>query len=234
MNQQKPIKQILKSFGSDLIVNEIFYTIQGEGPFSGRPAVFIRLGGCNLQCTWCDTEYTEGNTTLHEGFILESVDKLCPISLNDILVVITGGEPFRQNITSLCCCLLEMGCTIQVETNGTLSNPDFPWDDVHVVVSPKTSFIHEDFLTNNCYFKYVISEEDVQSVDGLPVFSTQPLGKKPPASPNANLPINRVYLSPLDSHDSNQNFRNRKVAVDHCMKFGYNLSLQTHKLLNLP
>ena len=61
-NQQLADKPVLNETGLSLQVNSIFYTIQGEGPFAGRPAIFIRLAGCNLQCPGCDTEYTKRQT----------------------------------------------------------------------------------------------------------------------------------------------------------------------------
>lgn len=232
MNIQKPTKQSLLENGF-LYVNEIFPTIQGEGPFSGRPAIFIRLSGCNLQCSWCDTEYTNGEA-MTDLDILMVVKKLCPNNLDGMLVVISGGEPFRQNISQLCKALLKLKYVVQIETNGTLSNPDFPWDNVHVVVSPKTKFLHKDVKKNHCYYKYVVSSDDSESEDGLPLFETQNSGGGIPAPPSPSTEMDRIYLSPLDSHDVAQNFENRKTAIDLCMKFGYNLSLQIHKYLNLP
>ena len=101
-----------------LIVNEIFYSIQGESSFSGRPCVFVRLTGCNLRCTYCDTQYAyeEGNE-LELSEILDKVSKYkCP------LVEVTGGEPLLQKDTpALIYTLLEDGHEVLLETNGNLS-----------------------------------------------------------------------------------------------------------------
>ena len=101
-----------------LIVNEIFYSIQGESSFSGRPCVFVRLTGCNLRCTYCDTQYAyeEGNE-LELSEILDKVSKYkCP------LVEVTGGEPLLQKDTpALIYTLLEDGYEVLLETNGNLS-----------------------------------------------------------------------------------------------------------------
>ena len=91
-----------------LTINEIFYSIQGESTYSGRPCVFVRLTGCDLRCTWCDTTYS-----FHEGRkmsvdeVLQEVDRyLSP------LVELTGGEPLLQpDVYPLMDRLLERGCT---------------------------------------------------------------------------------------------------------------------------
>ena len=99
-----------------LTVNEIFHSIQGESSFSGKPCVFIRLTGCNLRCSYCDTQY--------------AYDKGSPIEINEIirisasykcpLIEITGGEPLIQEETpALIRHLLDGGYQVLVETNGS-------------------------------------------------------------------------------------------------------------------
>ena len=100
-----------------LKVNEIFYSIQGESSFAGRPCLFVRLTGCNLRCTYCDTRYAYDrgdDMPLHA--ILREVDRRdCP------LVEVTGGEPLLQRESGeLVKALLDGGRTVLVETNGTL------------------------------------------------------------------------------------------------------------------
>jgi 7-carboxy-7-deazaguanine synthase len=107
-----------------LDVHSIFYTIQGEGPFSGFPAVFIRLAGCNLQCPHCDTEYTQGRRLAYPEVVAEYVSTL---SQPRGLVVITGGEPFRQNLTKLLQCLSDYRLLVQIESNGTLPPSKFQY-----------------------------------------------------------------------------------------------------------
>ncbi|MBW2607695.1 MAG: radical SAM protein [Deltaproteobacteria bacterium] len=100
-----------------LIVNEIFYSIQGESLFSGRPCAFVRLTGCNLRCSYCDTRYAyEKGTEMEIDQILKQVDLFnCP------LVEITGGEPLIQPETPLLIYrLLENGHEVMLETNGSL------------------------------------------------------------------------------------------------------------------
>jgi len=99
-----------------LKVNEIFYSIQGESSCAGRPCVFVRLTGCNLRCSYCDTRYAyEGGDDLGINDIVERVSSLkCP------LVEVTGGEPLIQEETpTLIHRLLEQGYKVLMETNGS-------------------------------------------------------------------------------------------------------------------
>ncbi len=98
-------------------VNEIFYSIQGESYFSGRPCVFVRLSGCNLRCTYCDTRYAyEDGKECSVDEVLAAVE-----AYGCTLVEITGGEPLLQDETPLLAqMLLDKGYTVLVETNGSL------------------------------------------------------------------------------------------------------------------
>lgn len=101
-----------------LKVNEIFYSIQGESSYAGWPCVFIRLTGCNLRCSYCDTTYAyeEGEELPIEKIIEKAAQYQCR------LVEITGGEPLLQEETpALISRLLERGYTVLLETNGTLA-----------------------------------------------------------------------------------------------------------------
>ena len=99
-----------------LKVNEIFYSIQGESSYAGLPCVFVRLTGCNLRCSYCDTQYAYDEGDLMEiGEILKRVASYkCP------LIEVTGGEPLIQKETpSLIHSLLEAGYEVLLETNGS-------------------------------------------------------------------------------------------------------------------
>ncbi|MBW2570139.1 MAG: radical SAM protein [Deltaproteobacteria bacterium] len=99
-----------------LLVNEIFYSIQGESIHSGRPCVFVRLTGCNLRCSYCDTGYAyDKGSKMEIAAILDRVATYnCP------LIEITGGEPLVQKETpDLIYCLLEKGYEVLMETNGS-------------------------------------------------------------------------------------------------------------------
>ncbi len=100
-----------------LRVNEIFYSIQGESTYTGRPCVFVRLTACNLRCRWCDTEYAfyEGETLTIEQVLEQVRAYKCP------LVEITGGEPLLQgDVHPLIDRLLLEGYEVLIETGGSL------------------------------------------------------------------------------------------------------------------
>jgi 7-carboxy-7-deazaguanine synthase len=136
---------------SDLIVSEIFSSLQGEGPSSGRPATFVRLGLCNLDCSWCDTPYTWDWSGKNGPPQDKSALRHIPIAdvareirdLDTRLVVITGGEPMIQakGIEPL---LRMIGAT-EIETNGSIAPPG-PWV-CRFNVSPKlpSSGVDEKF-----------------------------------------------------------------------------------------
>jgi 7-carboxy-7-deazaguanine synthase len=118
--------------GATLQVNEIFYSIEGEGMRVGQPTTFVRLAKCNLRCRFCDTEF----------------DRFTERSIDDIAaevgrhpaewVCLTGGEPLGQNIGDLCQALVDNGYRVHIETNGTIG-PDprlYEWIE-HWTVSPK-------------------------------------------------------------------------------------------------
>jgi 7-carboxy-7-deazaguanine synthase len=102
--------------GADtLTINEIFYSIQGESTFAGQPCIFVRLTGCDLRCTYCDTEYAfyEGKRRTLADIIAEVEKHPCR------LVEVTGGEPLLQKrVHHLMSRLCDLGCTVLIETSG--------------------------------------------------------------------------------------------------------------------
>lgn len=100
-----------------LLINEIFYSIQGESTYSGRPCIFVRLAGCNLRCTYCDTRYAyEAGEKMEIDQIMRRI-----AGYKCRLVEITGGEPLLQvEIPLLISRLLEDGYAVMMETNGSL------------------------------------------------------------------------------------------------------------------
>jgi len=240
------------SDGLTLAVQDIFYTIQGEGPFSGEPAVFIRLAGCNLACVFCDTDF---ESKIDNRMTIEQIVAQVAEMPHPELVVLTGGEPLRQRLDPLLEALLRTNRvdTVQIETAGTLWQPKITHHtlsrggcDAYVVVvcSPKTPKVAPWIAANCTHFKYII-EAGRQGPDGLPAFGSQPSNSmlaqtlfRPPASAQTT-----IWVSPCDvgvdhafSGLSNNelNKMNVAAAVDAAMTHGYRLSLQTHKLLGLP
>lgn len=115
-----------------LKINEIFYSIQGEGSNSGLPVIFVRLSGCNLKCKFCDTAHDEGQETQEEQ-ILNEISKF-----NCRRVAITGGEPFNQDLTKLVNLLKDNCYTVLIETNGTIAVKKELTDKIDwIAMSPK-------------------------------------------------------------------------------------------------
>lgn len=244
MNQQ-PIEKRVSVPEEHLDVHSIFYTLQGEGPFAGTPCVFVRLAGCNLQCRMCDTDYTSGRRMMSVGDILKKILEVAYDNTGDTywpgLVVVTGGEPFRQPLGYFLKTLVRRGLWIQVESNGTLHAPmEIEYNlnisqrkGVYIVCSPKTPIISEHIRANACCFKYVLNHTEIHESDGLP---TRVLGNPTGAivaRPRAGA---LVYLQPADngmSDPNNPHSPNLQAVKKSCLKHGYILNLQLHKILGV-
>lgn len=232
INNQKKEKPFSDPDGK-LQIHSIFRTIQGEGPYSGVPAIFIRLSGCNLQCPWCDTEYTgEKVETLTPVFVLSKVRELA-WSIEPIkLVVITGGEPFRQDFSKLVMLLHSAGYTIQIETNGTIAQEVFPYHLTTIVCSPKTGHIDKRLIPYIRHYKYVAEYDKICLEDGLPIEVLGNKVRKFVARPPKNIP-HTIYLQPMDSQDKKENERNLQAVVAACQTYGHTLCLQIHKIIGV-
>lgn len=240
-NQQAP-KGPQVSDGSWLNVHSIFPTIQGEGPFTGCPAIFIRLADCNLQCPLCDTDYTGGIGDVHVDALVERVIDSIGSNVTR-LVVITGGEPFRQNLFPLVNSLRFMEYQIQIETNGRLPIQDhdrllWAWYDglLSVVVSPKTASLNSKIGEFCPTYKYVISARNVAE-DGFPATALEhplPAGKKLARPPHRS----KVYINPADEKDEKLNSLNADAAVAcvlrNSCRYDILLGSQLHKMVDLP
>lgn len=239
---KNPIRKQKIDDGQMLRVQEIFKTVQGEGPHAGRPAYFIRLAGCNLRCYFCDTDFEsryDNKLTLMQ--IMQQLNAAAAGS-NIGLVVITGGEPLLQNIIPLIRLLRQSSFDVQVETAGTVWLPELETmmyflSTEFLVCSPKTPKVHPRIAALCSHWKYIVSDSNLSSVDGLPEASTQ---KETPACADHVLyrpdpdTHHTVWLQPLDAGDTQQTARNTQAALDSCLKYGYRLSLQLHKMLGLP
>ena len=230
----QPVEKPHKSKKGEVWIHSIWQTIQGEGPYQGYPAIFIRVAGCNLMCPGCDTDYTSHRTIYNPQ---QLVTRVQGYKTPGRLVVITGGEPFRQNITPLVRLLLNTRFPVQIETNGTYyPGDDWPWTKACIVCSPKTPKIHPKIIVD-CY-KYVLDAEHVDPDDGLPSSALGMPGK--PARPAINnVRMNSsghipVLLQPMDEQNEEKNTANLTAVMQSCMKFNYRIQLQIHKLLGLP
>src|SRR5580698_2892142 len=152
-----------------IVAGSPWLTLQGEGPHIGHPAVFIRLHGCNLACTFCDTQFSDPEDPKVALDIL--VEQVQQIKGSTRLVVITGGEPFRQEIRPLCRKLWMNGHNVQIETAGTLLLEGIQqWAEI--VCSPKTPTVHEQVQRYARCFKYVV--DFGMNFDGyVPITATQ-------------------------------------------------------------
>ncbi len=190
-----------------LALSEIFYSIQGEGVWTGTPAVFVRLAGCNLACDFCDTDYSAKRFAPIEDIVREvaSIGGDCP------MVVVTGGEPFAQAQTeALIAALRAAGRRVHVESNGTLF-AQLP-EDVWLCVSPKER-VDPRMAQRANEAKLVVDrrvpEEHLPLFEGKSQILLQPEGNAP-----ANVAIALEY------------------AKAHPQRF--RLSLQTHKFIGAP
>ncbi|WP_295732266.1 7-carboxy-7-deazaguanine synthase QueE [uncultured Muribaculum sp.] len=191
-----------------MIVKEIFYSLQGEGRFTGTPAVFIRLSGCNLRCPFCDTDHLGGTELTHE----EIFSELGKYSARH--VVVTGGEPSLQLDGNFVDMLHDAGYFVQVETNGTHMLPaNVDW----ITCSPKDAPIVYSKVDELKVVFLGDSDDDVRISSLDSVYARE------------------RYLQPCDVGDEDANRRIISGCVDYIKAHPeWKLSLQTHKLIDIP
>ncbi|MGG5572786.1 7-carboxy-7-deazaguanine synthase QueE [Vibrio diazotrophicus] len=218
-------------------VNEMFETIQGEGVFTGVPAVFVRLQECPVGCAWCDTKQTwEANEQDQQSFdqvIVKTGDSpnWCSASAQQIIamyqsqgytakhIVITGGEPCIYDLVPLTQAFEEIGCQCQIETSGTFEVR--ATKDTWVTVSPKVAMkgklpvIASALLRANEIKHPVATDKDIENLDQL--------------LQSANVPESTVIaLQPIS-----QKPRATQLCIDTCVARNWRLSIQTHKYLSI-
>lgn len=219
--------------GGTLLVREVFFTLQGEGPDAGCPAVFVRLAKCNLRCFFCDTDFDQGDRVEIETLLRQVLD----INNGCKLVVLTGGEPFLQNIAPFVRRLNENGIRVSVETAGTVMPPDISplfwrYNTAHnkIVCSPKTPKVHSELVPLIHSWKYVVREGDTDQEDGLPIKSTQDQARWAKLFRRPDYHDGEIFVSPMDEYDPVRNELNVRHATSMALKHGYRLSIQVHKL----
>lgn len=178
-------------------INEIFYSLQGEGFHAGTPAVFVRFSGCNLRCDFCDTRHEEGKDMTDEE-IVEEV-----LRYPSRMVILTGGEPGLWVDDALIEALHKAGKYICIETNGTCVLPE-----------------RIDWVT--CSLK----QGTVLKVKRMDEVKVVYLGQD--VSSYLQLPATYYFLQPCSC-------RNTEEVVGYILQHPqWRLSLQTHKLINIP
>lgn len=206
--------------GKKLLVDEIFHSIQTEGPFAGCPAMFIRLFGCSLDCGFCDTIQK-----VHTKMLVPDIVKRVEEQATTDFVVLTGGEPFLQDMCVLVPALIAKGFWIQYETSGSVPlkgiAPDFP--STRIVCSPKSAKIDKDVAEHALCFKYVVSVDNTDPADGLPKGLYRPKKKD----------RGRIMVSPMWTSDPDTRYANFQHAVNVCKQFGWHLTIQYHKLIGI-
>jgi len=206
-------------------IKEIYYTIQGEGFYTGRPAIFIRFTGCNLWtglekdredaiCYWCDTNFI-GTDGLNGGkYSAEEVKKIIKTLWPEDLaenpyVVCTGGEPLLQMDDKFIRMVHETGFEIGIETNGTILPPaDIDW----ICVSPKANT--DLLLIKGDELKIVFPQD----------------GIKPKVHEGHD--FDHFFLQPMDGPDLKSNTQKAKEFI--ALHPRWKLSIQTHKILGIP
>lgn len=189
-----------------LQLTEIFYSIQGEGQYTGTPAVFVRLAGCNLACDFCDTDYS----LKFVASVADVVRKVGQAGGECPMVILTGGEPLAQTQTrELIEALRADGRRVHIESNGTIPS-ELP-EDVWLCVSPKERVTEAMARRANEVKLIVDGRVPTEWLDlfyDKPLILLQPEGNKPA---NIQLAIDFVKAQP-------RRFR---------------LSLQTHKFIGV-
>jgi 7-carboxy-7-deazaguanine synthase (Cx14CxxC type) len=207
-------------------IKEIYYTLQGEGFYAGRPAVFCRFSGCNLWtgreedrltavCRFCDTDFVGtdgpgGGTYETAEDVARKIRTLWPdIGGSNPYVVCTGGEPLLQLDSDLVEAFHEPGFEVAIETNGTKLPPDgIDW----ICVSPKAGT--DLILKEGDELKFIYPQEGLEPKDFI------------------DLSFEHFFIQPMDGEDIE---RNVDLAIQYCLDHPqWKLSLQIHKLLNIP
>ena len=235
----------------ELLVRSQFATIQGEGPFAGRYAYFIRLGGCNLGakdragCRGCDTDFRvlESTVLTHSALLTSVFKSKAP------LVVITGGEPtLQKNLVEFCRLLKTNGYKVQIETNGTQRGVLRTLLQIGVtcVISPKAAdtgygqMPPRDVVENPlAHFKFVVSSDPANEHSELPHWFA-----------DAAIPTTRLWLSPYTEYlrayegevssawdstlvDHEATRKNYTYAAELALSLHCNLSIQMHTWLGV-
>lgn len=206
----------------DYLVNETFYSLKGEGMYTGFPMFFIRLSGCNLKCHFCDTLHQTGEFRSIESLVEEAKGSGAE------RVVITGGEPLIHNIWPLCSRLEQEDFTLHLETNGTIVPPAV-FKQHWIACSPKSDIetLQREAVTNANELKFLVGEPGWEEYIDKVVERFNPIGT--------------LYVMPV-SVGGHPGIRgpedliedNVELAIQYCLDHPrFALCLQAHKLLSI-
>lgn len=188
-------------------INEIFYSVQGEGLHAGRPAHFIRFSGCNLHCPFCDTKHEEGVMMTDEE-ILEK------INFGSNMVVLTGGEPTLFIDEQFIRKLNNLGKYVCIETNGT---HELPKGKFFVTLSPKFEFVSK-------------AELKVKRASELKVV----WNGKNNMYKYSDIVAKHRFIQPCDTQDKEKNAQIMHEVVEYVKEHPeWRVSVQTQKILNV-
>ena len=212
--------------GPSLRVSEVFASIQGEGPSVGTPSMFVRLQGCTVGCTWCDTRYAWDPGGGEELALAELLDRVKVTGLHN--VVVTGGEPLEHPaLAPLVSGLRAMGRRIEVETAGVVTPPPLAVDQWNVSLKLAHSGVPRDrrlipaaidrFRDLGAWFKFVVGEErDVDEVLEIQARHA--------------LPSQRIVLMPLGLQCEEQRAL-MPLTIEWCKRHDFRFSPRLHILL---
>lgn len=195
-------------------INNIFYSLQGEGRNTGRAAVFIRFAGCNLRCSFCDTEFNEYREMSDEEILAAIRD------YPSRFVVLTGGEPTLQVDEAFVDLLHQHGYEVAMESNGTRPAPqNLDWLTVSPKIFGEGCLVKGDGRIPD-EIKMVFDEDTPEKLSSLHLLTLHP-------SP-------LLYLQPCDTGDPARNKAITQACVEYIKQHPqWRLSLQTHKLIDI-
>ena len=194
-------------------VNDIFYSLQGEGRNTGRAAVFIRFAGCNMKCSFCDTEFNSFTEMTADEIVKAIADHPARF------VVLTGGEPTLQVGEDFINLLHAHDYEVAMESNGTLPAPkNLDW----LTVSPKGKSISSVRQPDEIKIVFESEESLNRTLTDM----------HPSLEGDANRPL--LFLQPCDTGDADSNAKIMSDCIDYIERHPqWRLSLQTHKLINI-
>jgi 7-carboxy-7-deazaguanine synthase len=208
---------------------EIFYSLQGEGLLTGVPSVFVRVTGCPIRCTWCDTKYAWDESAGEDLSIEQILKEVAQFPSK--FVVVTGGEPMsNQHLPLLLAKLAGADCHITVETSGLAFFPDLPVDLMsispklanaqggHAEQMPSTVILRKLIKHYDYQLKFVVeTEDDIAEVKGL-------------IDPIKEIDLKKVMLMP-QAKTRDELLAKSPMVAELCIRYGFTFCQRLQVLL---